>query len=386
MNNSNISTGTNPDYLINTLLTIDSVVRYYGVLIHLAFVIVLGLSKDLRSRTLLYVNHATIVNSFYCIITFMYMFSDRPNFASEIINNILCSMSEIGWIFSSYIRMYSILLIAIYRYFAVFKINIYKKLNESLFLLIIPIIVVWAISIIFPLAFKYIFGTTRFIPFCLDGASSSYKITVMYFSFNYIFHIILPLIFIITIYILILVKLKKMGEKVGKSKSQNRPATEARGEQEIETGKRKTSKTNTAKNRNSLEAPKDLKGQEINRSANTKKQKRFANQFILMCFSVLASSFVLSIFSLRNVIQNFLVIFYYWRPVLRIYIIIVISIVPLITMYYNPSRDKLLAMLRLKNSRFINSQASTSYNNNNNSTNNSAVKLANTRFGQGSFK
>jgi hypothetical protein len=319
-NSSNQSISS--DYLFRTLTIFDHIARYYGVLVHLAFVAMLIVAKEQRTRSLLYVNHATIVNSFYCIMIYLYMFSDRPSFANESLNNVLCSMSEIAWIFSSYVRMYSITLIAVYRLLAVYKPQVYKRLTDSTALVLLaPILLVWCVSFGFPVAFKYLFSTTSGSFYCLDGYSPSYEKTIMYYAFNYTFNIIVPLVCILGIYGAIIVRLKKLAG-------------------------------NLHERREGAKEPKSSTNRTLASATNAQKQRRFAHQFLLMGFSVLASSFVTSIFALRNVINNYLSIFYYWRPVLRIYIILVISIVPLLSIYM--AKPMLILRKRKKTSKIAN--------------------------------
>ena len=320
MLNNTINANQQPDHLMIALLTIDHIVKYYGILIHLIFIIILISSKKLKTRNLLYVNHATITNSFYCIMLLIFTYDDHPKLQNEDVNNFLCSIFEISWIFSIYLRMYSILLISLYRYLAVFQINAFKKLNDSLVLLILPLVLIWSISISFPIITKNAFNTKSSYTFCLDGFSSILVNTVLYCVVNYLFMIIIPAITVILIYIKITFKLNKTKSKFRKS------------------FKYENSSVNT------IATIENNKNQASSRTSNTK-QKRFANQFILMCSSLIASSFVHAIFSLRTLI-NYFVVFYYWRPVLRAYIIVVISMIPIITLYYHPNRSKLFRRIK----------------------------------------
>lgn len=307
-NNNNI------DYLFEVLIRLDHVFRYLSVLIHLIYFAVFLFSKDLHKKHLIFVNHACLVSSIYCIITFFFIFGDTPNLGNQIINDIVCSIIEIGWIFSSYIRMYSILLIAIYRYFAVFNQGVYKKISSSYLHIFGLISVVWLISIALPLISKYIFQT-KVSPFlCLDGFSTLFSNTLLYFIFNYFFMIIGPSFLIVYLYGMIIKRLKELGLRVNNH---------------LVFKVFEKSQTSRIK----------VESKTVSEIKNVKKQQKFANQFILMCFSVIASSIVLSIFTLRNVIPNFVRVFYYWRPLFRIYILSAISIIPIIGLLYHPNRN-----------------------------------------------
>ena len=67
------------------------------------------------------------------------------------------------------------------------------------------------------------------------------------------------------------------------------------------------------------------------------KQKTFAYQLIFMCVALLASSVVLVIFLLRNM-PNYFTIFYYFRPIFRMYLVSAMTIVPLTCLYYHPAK------------------------------------------------
>jgi hypothetical protein len=335
MNSTNSSTQTSA--LFNKIIIVDTIVRYYGVIIHIVYAIVLIFSKELHKRTMLYVNHATLVNSFYCWMLFFYIYSDRPNFPNQTLNAFLCSLSEKAWPFSHLVRMYSILLIAIYRFLAVFKTNAYKKINNSNILLLGPLAIVWAFSIIFPLILKFSFGTSPTMNvFCLDGFSTSFSNSLFYVIIYYFILAILPTICIIVIYVAIMVKLKRIRKKVTPQANQ-----QTRTKSNLDTKNRMRIYTTETATGSTITRKKIINNNNLNPN-NQKKNRRYANQFLIMCASVVATCFALSIFSLRNVINNYLVIFFYWRPILRIYNIFVVSFVPMLSLYYHPSRVNFL--------------------------------------------
>lgn len=303
------------DHLFAALMTLDIMVRYYSVIIHLVYVLIFIASKQLHRKTYLYTIHATIVNCFYSLMIFFYLFGDHPNTGNTSLDDIFCSLSEIVWPFSSYIRVNSILLIALYRFIAVFKISFYKKINDSFFILVSPVIFIWAISFIIPISLKYSLQTKGSFVFCLDGYTTVVTNSALYFIFNSIFLIIIPTFVVIRIYLIIHFKLKSLSSRVGP-------------QYESSAGERTSNNEQTSQMNSQVSV---IKLESI-------KQHRFANQFILMCASVVFSNMVLLIFGLRGIIYNFFVVFYYWRPVLRVFINGAISIVPVISLWYHPSR------------------------------------------------
>jgi hypothetical protein len=285
---------------------------------------------------MLYSNHATIVNSFYCLIQINYTFTDHPNTGNANADEALCTLSEIIWVFAIYIRMYSILLIAVYRYFAVFKIHVYKKLNDSLLYIISPVFLVWFVSLALPLIAKFGFNTTHGYTNCLDGYSNSLTSVIQYFAFNYLLMLIIPSFFVFLIYINIIIKLKRMKNKVSNINNLRETASA------IES---------ILRDYNSIAASKNLPlSHQVYTHTNTgtkiNKQQRFANQFISMCIIVIACGIAHSIFSSRALIPNYFVVLYYWRPVLKFYLMVVLSFIPFISLYYHPCRPKLVETIK----------------------------------------
>lgn len=323
MNKTNL---TKVDYFFEILIRIDHVFRYASVLVHLFYIVLLIGIKEFQKKSLVFVNHACIVNIFYCLNTFFFMFGDKPSFGNEKINELLCLFFEIAWVFSSYIRSYSILLIAIHRYIAAYNMVLYAKINSSNILIASAISIIWFISITFPLISKNFFETTRSSFMCLDGYSPKFTNTIMYFTFNYFFMIIGPTFAVVGIYISIIRRLKRVGYNVKQHSIIDRIFI---SDYEL--------------NQNE----KNFQTKTVSEIKNYKKQKRFANQFALMCLSVIATSIILSIFTLRNIIPRFLIIFHYWRPIFRVYILSAISILPLIAIFYHPNKSAMLEKFKI---------------------------------------
>jgi hypothetical protein len=261
------------------------------------------------------VNHATLTNIFYVTIQFGYIFGNQPAFASPSLNAFLCSFSELFWPFSIYIRSYSIFLIALYRYVAVFRLNLFSKINSSYWYLLAPVVVIWTLSIAFPILFKYSFQTEPSEIFCFDGHLVIYEWTIIYYVLNELLNVVVPSVSIVAIYILILRKLRSLQHNLYSESVQN--------------------------SENNLQSTPQSHGKK-----EARKDRRFANQFLLMCLSIILSASFLSIIQLRHVIETYTTLFYYWRPVFRAFIELSMSIVPVIAIYYHPSRRRFLSRIR----------------------------------------
>lgn len=320
--NSTASSSTSPfDYVFQ----VEQVFRRTGLVVYIMFMIILIFSKQMHTRSYLYINHCAIVSSVFCILQFAYLSGNYPSFENKELNAALCSISEIAWIFSHYIRSYSILLIAIQRYIAVFKMNLFRKLNSSLIYLSCPLIIIWIISIIMPVITKFAFRTSPSSIMCLDGYSLNYNDVIGYVVVNNIAMNLIPTVLTLVIYILIIHKLTTFDRKV-----ENTPINSLKD----------------IGHRNSFSSTGNYSKNIEEMRSTSKKNRRFAHQFLLMCFTVIASVFANVIFSLRTVIVNFNIIFYYWRPILRSYLVFVISLIPIITVFYHPSRRIMMIKLR----------------------------------------
>lgn len=269
------------DHLKNILHTFDIVVRFISLVLHIIFILVFIVSKSYRISSLLFINNANIVSFLYTGLMCSYSFSRYPAFQNENLNKILCSISEILWASMKYLRVYSILLIAVYRYIAVFKMKLFKKINKSVKLIISPILVLWIATLVVPVAIKYMLNTKNYYLYCLDGYSDVFLNRFLYFLLNLILSIITPSILILFIYIFIIKRLNSLGLK--------------------------------------------------RRKFNNHKQKQIAKQFLFMGIIVGLSSFFTSVLTTRNIITDFDEKFYYTRHLVRISMIICNSGLPLIS-------------------------------------------------------
>ena len=340
-NASNKTNSTQPpiDYVNIVLNNVNIVVDVITLALHLAYFLLIFLSDELKKRTYLYANHAIVASIFYPILMTTYLFITYPNTPDPNLNRIFCTLTETAWIFSKYIRMYSILLIALYRYLAVFYIKWYKKINDSYVLLISPLVLIWIISIGCPIASKFIFQTTVSPALCLDGNSQSFGMTLGYFFFNYTIMIFVPAALILIIYVRITLKLNSMKAKfrtpAGANTLQN------------------ATLSNQAENNSVVKTKIDLTKMEMTQnfsagnSANKiekRKEKRFANQFLVLCTFMMLTVIGFSIFQLRNIIPGYftLTVWITVRNALKIWCAINIAASPLTSLYFHPSRSNFM--------------------------------------------
>lgn len=315
----NNSTSPRPDYLYRVLGTTDHVFRYYCFIVHLVFIVVLMFSPQIRTKNMLYANHATIMNICYPITFLIFIPGPTINYPDPKINQILCSIIGYYREFSYLIRPYSILIIAIYRYIGVFHLTLFDRINNSYVLLLTPIGLAWLISIVLPIIITSVLKTKESAILCLSGQSESVLISVLYFVINYSIQVFIPNTAIIVIYVKIMRHLKRIQNKIKPRESLWTSSL---------TGSTDGSRT-----------------RRVSR-LDSHKEKSFALHFFLMCASVLLTSAVFAVFYQNNVMPNYFVVLYYWLPVLRVIVLTGFSLIPIISLYFHPSRPRLFKYIK----------------------------------------
>lgn len=208
-NSSNLPTLALPKP--NPFAYIDFVSRSYSCLIHILYFLYVALKKnsELRLRSCLFLHNINLVTLLIAILYVIYIPVRSPSFADPILNDILCNITEYLWSLLKYCRVFSLLLLAVYRYIACMNVQLYKRINSRLRNLYAQIIGCWLISLLIPLIFKFSLGTTYSPYYCLDGyAPNRLDMTIIYYVFNTILSSFLPTIVIIILYIKIFKKLK----------------------------------------------------------------------------------------------------------------------------------------------------------------------------------
>ena len=182
-------------------------IKFSSALIHIAYFILVILIKELRKRTLTYMHHLVLVGLVYNIHHLAYYKNEHPSLNSVYLNDIICKISEFLWAILKTLRVYSIALIAFYRFLAVFHVCQYRKLSNSLLRISLPLVIVYAWVIILVVANKYCFATTYRYSYCYDGFSAEINNSFFYFLFQTIVGIAIPGLFFIVVNVLIRIKI-----------------------------------------------------------------------------------------------------------------------------------------------------------------------------------
>lgn len=341
---------TQPDTLYENLIISAQVFVYFCVGLHVIYVILVLFFRELRTRPLVFINHAVFANSLYPLGNIIFFYVD-PNIIipqNPQLVRILCSFFEIFWPFCIYLRMYSILLIALHRYLAVFRSDVFRRLNDSHLYLIISITATWLISIAISFILKYAFNTSYTLTNCLYGFSSSFTNSLVSTLLNTLFSLVLPAIAIVIIYIIIARRLNQLGDQLVVRRNANAnvgSASNSRAENATRTFMEQTSNSNTTSSTGGG-------GRQV--KISKKKEMRFANQFILLCLLVVLTILGIAVFSFRGVIPNYFNVMYYWRSVIRCYIMFFSALVPIFAFYNNPSRGRLVSWIHGHTSSWVN--------------------------------
>ena len=305
-----------------TLLTyLDCLNRILSALIFIAYFSLVLKYRELRTISLLYVHHANFVGFLFILMYLAYFSSTAPSTTNPKLNDLLCQLSEFVWAVLKYLRSYSVLLIAVYRISAVKNSKLFKFLNKSWINMSMPIVFIWITSIGLFLATKLTFRTTHGDLFCIDGYSTHLNSTIAYLTVTSVLGILAPFALTSVIYLLIRRYLRQSSQKFGRivKLSYN-------------------NKSDTLNSNSLIEKISDPVSSEspISKS-NLSKNQRLSSQLLalnlcyIMCFSM---SFTLSF---RYIIPEFNQRFYTIRQVLRILNVFFQTMIPIISIVYNPN-------------------------------------------------
>ncbi|RNA17264.1 hypothetical protein BpHYR1_010238 [Brachionus plicatilis] len=309
----------NFDAVSNTSLVtnyIDIAVRFVSVCVHLVYAAIVLNVKKLRNSSYMLMHHVNLV-SFIYVLQYMAFISQRTLLFGNLITLeiVLCTISELSWSVFRFLRTYSILLLAIYRYISVNNIQLLRKLNRKKNLLLI-ICCTWLAALLLTLVLKFSLSTTYSVFFCSPGYSDSIVLILINFVMVNFLSNVLPTTFILVLYVSISRKINKSKAKLRKRVADNKVSQSASSS----SGSNELCKTKAI-------------------------ELKFAKQFFFInLISVLASlcsifvDFLMVFASHRNFCY-FDVLFMEFRPVIRVLFLICQSFIPVLSIFYNPEFD-----------------------------------------------
>lgn len=197
---------------------LDYSMRIVALIVHLVYIFFIFYCQHFQKRQMIYLHHVNIIGFIYVFHYCCYILNQSPRFEDKHVNEVLCYLSSLVWMVIKFLRMHSILLLAIYRYTAVYHIKFHRQFTENKFHMIAGILVTWIYSIGMSFILKYSFNTTYSIFYCFEGDSKDLTIVFSFMVLNTCLSIIIPSIFILFIYIRIVHKIKQLNQNLGTNK------------------------------------------------------------------------------------------------------------------------------------------------------------------------
>lgn len=302
---------------------VDYAMRVFTLIVYIVYFIVVSLSKELKHLSFIHMHHTNLIGLFISAHYTVWIISDLPTFEDKNLNNVLCSLSETFWAVTKHARAYSILILAIYRVIAVFKVNIYKRFIKSKLISIGSISIVWIVSGLLFIISKFSARTLPGLIYCYDGYSTNAESSLLYYSVTSLVGYILPVVFVIVLYAIIRVKLFKLTKSLSKE-TDNEQCVKVIDLAEFETS-----------TMNGVQKKKPKKQRNI--KIHKHKEKHLAHQFIIINSFEVGSICAFMLLSLSNIFPILNGNLYFLRQFLRILNLICQSAIPIISVVYNPA-------------------------------------------------
>ena len=165
---------------------------------------------------MIFLPHVNLIGLIYTAHYVCYIVNTAPTFSNSFLNDVLCYMSSMVWLIVGFLRMYSIVLLASYRYTAVFYINFHRVLTRSSLQMAASIALTWTVSIIMSFILKYAFQTTYSIFYCFQGYSDDINVVTWFMVVNNFLSVVIPSVLIAVCYVRILQKVKQLNKHVSR--------------------------------------------------------------------------------------------------------------------------------------------------------------------------
>ena len=342
---------------INIIFQFDAVLRFYSFFVHIFYFFLVCKIPELQRISLLYVHHTNVISFLFNLHYIVYYDYLHPNFADQNLNNIICTISEVAWAMLKLLRTYSIAQIALYRLIAVFKVNIYRKMNKSKLSLVFPLIGVYLLCAIIFLATKYGFHTTYGQLYCFDGFSPVVADSIGYFAVNAVLGFIIPVVFAVLAYELIKRKLAKLSAKTEKKKTVSTfqksvilkgGPSKSIGSDHVNSIEAPSAGASTMIGRKSIPGESGASGSPANVKHDYERQSSLAKQFFIMDLCEIASSIMVVGLGMRYMMPDLNNYYNIPRFLMRSFNLLFQSFVPVAAMVYNPDICKQLRKWRKK--------------------------------------
>lgn len=309
--NSTLNRSNDSQIVNQTLNWIDNTFRVILFISHIIYFLFVFLYKEFRNISYYQIHHSNLIGLITSIHYCLWINRTEIIKRDQPLEALLCTMAEISWILFRQARAYSILVLAIYRYIAVYHLGVFKRIIESYKYSLISSSSVWIISSVIFLIGKYSTNVTAGPFLCFDGYSNILYESYIYYAFTSFFGLFLPLIIILVIYILITIKLSHISNRV-------------------------RYENNHAHHNFNNNGTGNLAKSTLRNEIHHRKENKLAKQLIIMNLLELSSSFFLILLSVSNLIPDFNYKYYNLRQICRILNNLAQSLIPLVSIIFNP--------------------------------------------------
>lgn len=130
---------------------------------------------------MLLLHNINLINMVYILHYALYINNLRPSIGDISSNLILCHISSFIWMLNRFLRSYSILCLAFYRYIRIYRIKL-VGFTRNRYKNILGIGFSWMCSIFFAIIFKFAAENSNTIFYCFPGGLDSLNKFIIYFS------------------------------------------------------------------------------------------------------------------------------------------------------------------------------------------------------------
>ena len=334
--------------LQNFLNGLDNWIRVLSFLAHVLYFVVVLAHKELRVITLFLMHHTNITGLMFAVNYLAWMNQSVPNISDPILYKIVCSLAESAWVIIKFARSYSILVLSLVRFIAVYRINLYKRIAYSYAWTFAGSIFAWLAGTLVFLIAKFAANTTYAAILCSDGYSPIVLNSAIYYILVTTLGYIIPIILVIVLFILVRSKLEQMSKKLNKRKS-TVPTTSASKKSVVSkhdaqsNHNQHTANERESKSVNAISTATVAAQHSVTATGGGENriERTLAFQFAILNVLELISAIALTSINISLFIPNFNITYYYWRQILRIINNIAQLFIPIISLVMHPFKFKM---------------------------------------------
>lgn len=285
---------------------IDNASRMILLATHTLYLFIVIFFKEFQKVSYFNMTHINIIGFLTGIHYCLWINKKFPTFDDIKLNEILCSVSEVVWAVFKYARAYSILVLAVYRYIAVYRAKSFSQISRSIVYAVLSSVLVWLVSGIIFLIAKYSGQSYPGLIICYDGYALTRTNTIIYYVITSLLGFVLPIVLVCFFYFKIQSKLNKLSHNLHH----------------------------------------EMQNPQLGRMKDrTQKEKKLAVHFILINLLEILSCVFLMLLTVCNLVPNFNDNYYYLRQLCRILNNISQSFIPLISIYFHQSNIRFRNMI-----------------------------------------